>query len=48
MNIYFNHKIGFFGQIFVQNIRDGHITQEEFLDGCLFNPTIARLLQPFV
>lgn len=38
-------------QIFDQldrDVRDGRITQEEFVSGCLFNPTIASLLEPFV
>ena len=38
-------------QIFNQldrNIKDGRITQEEFVAGCLLNPTIAPLLEPFV
>lgn len=33
---------------FDRNVRDGRITQEEFVAGCLFNPTIAPLLEPFV
>jgi hypothetical protein len=31
-----------------RDIKDGRITQEEFVSGCLFNPTIAPLLEPFV
>ncbi|CAF1013747.1 unnamed protein product [Adineta ricciae] len=31
-----------------RNVKDGRITQEEFVLGCLFNPTIAPLLEPFV
>jgi neuronal calcium sensor 1 len=31
-----------------RNIKDGRITQEEFVAGCLFNPAIATLLEPFV
>ena len=31
-----------------RDVRDGRITQEEFVAGCLFNPTIASLLEPFV
>jgi len=31
-----------------RDIKDGQITQEEFVSGCLLNPTIAPLLEPFV